>query len=149
MHRNEFDLSDSEEDTHPDIPPGVPAFASSCLRDGFYFFQRMIFSPPSTQIQLLGRHREASYHLGIVLTIRYKRECPQPADDGGPVPLTRRYYEYTPTRSEYVNPSAGWWVSAETESMFSSYRLLSFRRPDWIYVLWDEWRLQQWGLIRA
>ncbi|KAI4267277.1 MAG: hypothetical protein LQ337_008431 [Flavoplaca oasis] len=154
-YRDELGLcesSESEDDTSRQItktPSGMRTIASGCLRDGLYFFQRIEFSSPSTQLQLLSRHDEPAYHLGTVLMIRYKRECPQPAHEGGLVPSTKRYYEYTPTGSEYANPSAGWWIPAGTKDMFPSDRLLSFRRPNWIYVLWDESRLQKWGLIRA
>ncbi|KAL8838326.1 MAG: hypothetical protein Q9176_005137 [Flavoplaca citrina] len=144
--------SESEDDLSrqiPRIPSGVRTIASSCLRDGLYFFQRIELSSPSTQTQLLSRHDELAYHLGVVLMTRYKRECPQPAHEGGPVASTKCYYDYTPTVSEYVNPSAGWWIPAGAQYMFRSERLLSSRRPNWIYALWDESRLQEWGLIQA
>ena len=127
----------------------MPTFAGSCLRDGLYFFQRIELSSPSTQLQLLSRHDKPAYHPGVVLMIRYKRECPQPAHEGDPVRSTKHYYDYTPSGSEYVNSSAGWWIPAGTQDIFRSERLLSSRRPNWIYVLWDESQLQEWGLVRA
>ncbi|KAL8893810.1 MAG: hypothetical protein Q9192_004902 [Flavoplaca navasiana] len=69
------ELSESEDDTSrqiPKTPPSMRTIAGSCLRDGLYFFLRMELSSPSTQLQLLSRHDEPAYHLGVVLMTHYE-----------------------------------------------------------------------------
>ncbi|KAL8670183.1 MAG: hypothetical protein Q9168_005261 [Polycauliona sp. 1 TL-2023] len=147
-------------------PLPLRSTTKSCLRDGLYAFQRIKVAPPNLQVQLLQQHITSPYQFDMGL-YRSCKNSPAAEDHSRSIPWVKRYHAYKQLAgSGHTAPSLGWFVSHELAFMQKSVGYIAMQRemksgsmnqvPDtsvldikhWKYMMWDEWRLREWGLIK-